>query len=170
MTARKASNQHFFNVKLTKMKKIIFSLSQTNGNRVSFEFETIKDGLTQDEFAGTYLFPAMMRLVKGSHKMFDKALPVFLSFAAEVNDGDTINKVLANIRLKSSAPTAVRKAVLTFNETIAGLIVPAVPTSIYAIADMGKDAKDRGAAFRQYSKALLRPSVSLEAALMPSTN
>jgi len=144
------------------MKKIIFSLSQRNGNIVSFEFETIKEGLTQDQFSGTYLFPAMLRLVKGSSKLFDRELPVNLSFAAELSDGESVSKTVAHLKLKTSSVHAVRRAVLVFNEAIAGLIIPATETSIYTIADM-KGGK--GAEYREYSKTLLRPSVLLEKAL-----
>lgn len=143
----------------------MFSLSQRNGNLVKFEFETLPEGITQDAFSGTYLFPAMLRLTKGASKLFDRTLPVNLSFAAEISEGDTVNRTIASITLKSSSVNAVRKACLVFNEAIAGLIVPAVPTSIYSIADM---RGDKGAALRNLSATLLRPSVSLSAALAPS--
>lgn len=153
------------------MKQIIFSLSQTNGNRVTFEMSSkngqpvIPANMMQDQFSGSYLFPAMLRLVKGASKLFDRNLPVFLSFAATFEDGNSTSKTLANIRLKSSSVHAVRKAVLVFNEAIAGMVT--VPgTSIYSIADM-KGGK--GAEYRNYAQALLRPSVSLTKALA-STN
>lgn len=144
------------------MKKVMFSLSQKNGNIVKFEFETLPEGITQDKFSGTYLFPAMLRLTKGASKLFDRKLPVFLSFSAELANDEFINRTVAQITLKSSSVNAVRKAVLVFNEAIAGLIIPAVPTSIYSIADM---KGDKGVGLRNLSASLLRPSVSLSAAL-----
>lgn len=144
------------------MKKIVFSLSQRNGNLVSFSMESLPEGITQDKFSGTYVFPAMLRLVKGSSKLFDKNLPVYLNFTAEVTEGEFINKAVANLRLKSKSVYAIRQAVLVFNEAIAGLVVPAVETSIYAIQDM---KANKGREYRAYTSAMLRPSVPLANAL-----
>lgn len=141
--------------------KVSFQLRQANGNHVSFELNTVSD-LMQDQFAGTYLFPALLRIVKGSSKMFDRTLPVTLAFAATHANGETSAKVLANVTIKSASVMAVRRAVLVFNETLAGLVVPATRTSIYTLQDM---KAGKGAAFRAYAGNMLRPSVSLSAAL-----
>jgi hypothetical protein len=144
------------------MKQVTFTLSQSNGNRVSIEIKDITKGITQDAFAGTYLFPAMLRLVKGASKLFDKSLPVTLSFAAEQTDGEKSAKVLADIKIKSKSVHAVRGAVLVFNEAIAALVTPTRTLSVYDLIDM---KGNKGGEFRTYAKAQLRPSVSLEGAI-----
>lgn len=144
------------------MKKVTFSLAQTNGNVVSFELKDIANDLTQDKFAGTYMFPAMLRLVKGSAKLFDKALPVSLSFMAQFDNDETSTKVVAAITIKSKSVHEVRKAVLCFNEAIAGLVVSDQPTSIYSLLDM---KGDKGGEFRRYASRMLRPSIPLNAAI-----
>lgn len=140
------------------MKKVMFQLTQRNGNVVSFMFESLPEGITQDQFAGTYLFPSLLRLVKGASKMFDKDLPVYLSFSAETID----TKVLANLKIKSASVMAVRRAVLTFNEAIAALAGPTATISAYDLIGM---KGNRGGEYRDYAARLLRPSVSLEKAL-----
>lgn len=157
------------------MKKVLFQLTQRNGNKVAFEFNALPYGITQDQFAGTYLFPALLRLMKGASMMFDRKLPVHLTFSAEGVEA----KVLASLTIPSRSLPNVRKAVLVFNEAIAALVAP---TSIMSAYDLPKDSpifegkgKDRKYVGRndwmtRYAHGMLRPSVPLSVALAPSIN
>lgn len=147
------------------MKQATFQLSQRNGNNVTFEVKDVNKSITQDDFAGTYIFPALLRLVAGSSQMFDKSLPVHLTFSASFDNGEVSAKVLGSVKIKSKSAHAVRQAVLVFNEAIAALAAPTSIVSAYALLDM---KGDKGGQFRTYAKGLLRPSVSLNKALMPS--
>jgi hypothetical protein len=142
-------------------KKVRFSLRQSNGNNVSFELSDLST-YNNDTFAGTVLFPALLRLCKGASKLFDRKLPISLSFAFEQEEGTYKAKVIADITMVNSAYTQVRKACLVFNEAIAGLVIPDEQVSIYAIDAM---RKDKGAALRAFSLAAIRPSVKLDKAL-----
>lgn len=146
------------------MKSVLFSLSQTNGNNVSFEMQANEAlaAMSQDVFAGTYLFPATLRLICGAAKLFNKALPVHLSFSATYANGDTSNKVVAKLRIKSKSVSNVRRTVMLFNEALAALVAPEVHTSVYDIASM-KAGKTRE--FQAYAGKMLRPSVKLSQAL-----
>lgn len=141
--------------------KVTFELRQSNGNHITFECAT-EEGLTQDKFAGTYLFPKLLHIVKGSHKLFDRTLPVSLSFFASSTDGNRSAKVIANVTIKSASVMAVRRAVLTFNETLAMMVDPIQRVSIYALADM---KARKGGEYRDYARTFLRPSVPMAKAL-----
>lgn len=155
------------------MKKVLFQLTQRNGNKVAFEFNALPDGIMQDQFAGTYLFPALLRLMRGASQMFDKSLQVHLTFSAEGVDA----KVLASLIIKSRSHANVRKAILCFNEAIASLVAPTSLISAYDLPKdspifegKGKDRKYVGHADRmtRYANGILRPSVPLSIALAPS--
>lgn len=144
------------------MKQVTFTLSQSNGTRVNLGIKSLETGITQDDFSGTYVFPALMTLVKGSSNLFDKSLPVALSFEAEIIEGEIVAKMLAKVVIKSKSAHAIRRAVMVFNEAIAALVAPTSRVSIYDLVDM---KADKGGQFRRYAKSLLRPSVSLEKAI-----
>lgn len=144
------------------MKSVIFQLRQSNGNNVRFSFKSIPDGINQDIFVGTYLFPALIRLVKGASGMFDRALPIQMSFAAENDDDTTVSKIVGNVTLKTSSVHAVRRAVLSLNEMLAAMVPPTKAISAYVLVDM---KGDKGREYRVYANSLLRPSVPLIAAL-----
>lgn len=140
------------------MKQVTFIIAQSNGNKVELRIKSLPEGMTQDQFAGTYLFPALMRLIKGAGMVFDNELPVTLYFEAEGVD----IQLIASVNIASKSVHAIRTAVLMFNEAIAGLVAPDKVLTIYQLKDM---KGERGGEFRRYAQGLLRPSVPLALAL-----
>lgn len=94
--------------------------------------------------------------------MFDRALPIQMSFAAENDDDTTVSKIVGNVTLKSSSVHAVRRAVLSLNEMLAAMVLPTRAITVYDLVDM---KGDKGREYRVYANSLLRPSVPLVAAL-----
>lgn len=138
--------------------QVKFFLAQDSTNRFELNLKSLPDGITQDQFTGGYLFPAMLHLIRGASYVFDATLPV--GFYFEVENADI--QMVAQVQVKSKSVHAIRKACLALNEALAYLSMSSTGKTIYELIDM---KANRGAEFRTYAKGLLRPSVSLASAL-----
>lgn len=138
-------------------------MAQDATNKVELHIKELPTELTQDKFAGAYLFPALLRLLKGSGYVFDKELPISLYFESE----EYSLSLITSAHIKSRSASAIRKVCLIFCEALAALAMPTTGKTIYQLVDM---KGERGREFRDYARGLMRPSVSLDKALAAIDN